>query len=75
MRYREDTPAVQRQAREEVAAWRMANLHGTAEQMIGAIGCRFDKDYGPFLRAALFAVDRNRAHEITGTATGMEADR
>ena len=75
MRFREDTPALQRRARDEVAAWRAANPQGTADQMTAALGPRFHPDYGPALRGFLFAADRHRAHEVTGTAAGTEGTR
>jgi hypothetical protein len=73
MRFREDRPADLDRARREVAAWHDANPHGTADELIKAVGPGFHPHYAVVLRGVLFAVDRNRAHEITGTAAGIEA--
>lgn len=72
MRFREDTPAVQRRAREEIAAWRAQNPVGTVEEMLAALGPRFHKDCAPVLRSALFRVDDQRGHDVTGTAARPE---
>jgi hypothetical protein len=53
-----------------VAAWRDQNPAGTAEQLVAALGGQFHRDYGPVLRAVLFAADRHRAREVTGITTG-----
>lgn len=45
-----DTPREQDRARTAVAGWRSANPGGTVEEMVGAIGGDFHKDYGPLLR-------------------------
>ena len=68
MRFREDNPADLDRARAAVAAWRDRNPGGTSEEMVAAIGCHFHRDYGPVLRAVLFAADRHRARQVTGTA-------
>ncbi|MGH3193417.1 MAG: hypothetical protein ACRDPY_28350 [Streptosporangiaceae bacterium] len=68
MRFREDTPAEQARARAEVAAWREQNPDGTAGEMLAALGSGFHKDYGPFLRGALFRADEDRQR-----AAGTEA--
>ncbi|MGH3403807.1 MAG: hypothetical protein ACRDRJ_15110 [Streptosporangiaceae bacterium] len=73
MRFREDTPAEQARARDEVAAWRERNPVGTAEEMLAALGPRFHKDYGPVLRSALYRADERRDRRSAGTATGTEA--
>jgi hypothetical protein len=46
--------------------WSVRLLH--AEELIAAIGHRFHRDYDVVLRAMLFAVDRHRARQVTGTA-------
>ena len=33
---------------------------GTEDQLVEALGPEFHPEYGPVLRAALFAIDRNR---------------
>jgi hypothetical protein len=43
---------------------------GTAEQLVAALGDEFHRDYGPVLRAVLFAVDRHRARQVTGIGVG-----
>jgi hypothetical protein len=66
VRYREDTPGDLAKARAAVATWRDRNPAGTGEDLIGAIGHQFHRDYGVVLRAVLFAVDRHRARQVTG---------
>jgi hypothetical protein len=68
MRFREDSPAELERARTAVASWRDQNPAGNAEELISAIGHRFHRDYDVVLRAVLFAVDRHRAHQVTGVA-------
>ena len=70
MRFREDNPADLDRARAAVAAWRAQNPAGTDEQLIAALGHQFHRDYAVVLRSVLFAVDRHRAHRITGVITG-----
>jgi hypothetical protein len=65
VRFREDSPRDLARARTAVADWRSQNPMGTAAQL----GAQFHRNYGPVLRALLFAADRHRAREITG-ATG-----
>ena len=69
MRYREDKPGDPARARAAVAEWREQNPAGTGEQLIKAIGSGFHPEYGPVLRAALFAVDRDRAGSTTPDRT------
>ena len=71
VRYREDTPGELARARAAVAAWRDRNPAGTGEDLLSTIGHQFHRDYGVVLRAVLFAVDRHRAHQVTGIP-GME---
>jgi hypothetical protein len=73
VRFREDKPADLDRARREVAAWREQHPHGTADELIEAVGLRFHPHYAVVLRGVLFAVDQNRAYEVTGTAAGTEA--
>ncbi len=73
MRFREDKPEDLDRARAAVAAWREQNPAGTAGQLVAALGGQFHRDYGPVLRAVLFAVDRGRARRITGVITGQAA--
>jgi len=65
MRYREDKPGDPERARAAVAEWREQNPAGTGEQLIEALGSDFHPEYGPVLRAALFAVDRDRTGSTT----------
>jgi hypothetical protein len=66
VRFREDSPADLDRARAAVTAWRGQNPAGTGEELIAAIGWQFRQEYGVVLRAVLFAVDRHRAHQVTG---------
>jgi hypothetical protein len=68
MRFRDDNPAELARARTAVAGRRDQNAAGNAEELIAAIGHRFHQDYDVVLRAMLFAVDRHRARQVTGTA-------
>jgi hypothetical protein len=69
VRFREDNPADLARASADITAWRDQNPAGTAEELVATIGHRFHRDYGVVLRAVLFAVDRHRAHEVTGATT------
>ena len=60
MRFREDSPEDADRARAAVAAWRDQNPEGTAEELVAALGDQFHPEYGPVLRGALFAIDRDR---------------
>jgi hypothetical protein len=53
-------------ARAEVAAWRAQHPDGTADELVTAIGHQYHRDYGPVLRAVLFAVDSHGAKITTG---------
>jgi hypothetical protein len=66
VRFREDNPQELARARTAVAAWRDQNPGGTAEQLAAELGGQFHQDYGPVLRAVLFAADRHQARHITG---------
>jgi hypothetical protein len=68
VRFRDDCPADL--ARATVTAWRDQNPGGTSDELVAAVGRQFHPDYGVVLRAVLFAVDRHRAREVTGIATG-----
>ena len=70
MRFRDDNPADLARARSAVTAWRDQNPAGTGAELVAAVGRQFHPDYGVVLRAVLFAVDRHRAREVTGIATG-----
>ena len=70
MRFREDNPADLVRARTAVTTWRDQNPAGTSDELVAAVGRQFRPDYGVVLRAVLFAVDRHRAREVTGIATG-----
>ena len=73
MRFRDDSPADLARARTAVASWRDQNPVGSADEMIAAIGHRFHRDYDVVLRAILFAIDRHRAHQVTGVAVPGQA--
>jgi hypothetical protein len=66
VRFRDDNPADLARARVAGAAWRDRNPAGTDQDLIAAIGHQFYRNYSVVLRAALFAVDRHQAREITG---------
>ena len=70
MRFREDIPADLAWARTAVTAWCDQNPAGTSDELVAAVGRQFHRDYSVVLRAVLFAVDRHRAHEVTGITTG-----
>ena len=70
MRFREDKPADLERARAAVARWREQNPTGTEEEMIAAPGSQFHPEYGPVLRATLFALERHRTS--TSTSTGAD---
>jgi hypothetical protein len=75
VRFREDNPEDLDRARAAVTAWRDQNPEGTAEQLAAALSAGFHRDYGPVLRALLFAADRHRARTITGITGAAGADR
>jgi hypothetical protein len=52
-RFRDDTAALLRRAREAVAAWHRDHPRGTAEDLVDAIGEEFPQGYFPVLRAQL----------------------
>ncbi len=66
MRFREDNPSDLDRARVLVSEWRDRNPQGTADQMVAELGGGFHKDYGPVLRAVLFADGQRRARRVTG---------
>ena len=70
VRFRADNPADLARARAAVTAWRDQNPVGTGDELVAAIGGKFHRDYGVVLRAVLFALDRRRARQLTGIATG-----
>jgi hypothetical protein len=69
VRFRDDKPGDLDRARAAVADWRRQNPAGTDEELTAALGRQFHPDYGVVLRAALFAVDRRRAREVTSITT------
>ena len=73
VRFREDNPADLTRARAAATAWRDQNPAGTSDELVAAVGHQFHRDYSVVLRAVLFAVDRHRAREVTGTTTGQPA--
>ncbi len=66
MRFREDKPEDLDRARAAVAAWRAQHPQGTADELVADLGSQFHPDYGPVLRAVLFAADRHRARLSAG---------
>jgi hypothetical protein len=75
VRFRDDNPADLARARSAVTGWRDQNSAGTGDELVAAVGRQFHQDYGVVLRAVLFAVDRRRAREVTGIATGFPVSR
>ncbi len=73
--FREDSPPDLDRARTAVAAWRDQNPAGTAERLLADLGGQFRQDYGPVLRAVLFAADRHQAQVITGIPIASEVVR
>jgi hypothetical protein len=69
VRFREQKPGDLDRARAAVAAWREQNPAATGEQLVADLGSKFHPDYGPVLRAVLFAVDRHRGRLVTGVTT------
>ena len=59
MRFREDKSTDLQRARAAVAEWREQNPEGTEDQLTDALGAQFHPDYGPVLRAVLYAFDRD----------------
>jgi len=53
-----------------VTAWRERHAQASAAQLVADLGGQCHPDYGVVLRAALFAVDRHQAREITGVTAG-----
>ena len=80
MRFREDKSADLERARAVVAEWREQHPAGTEDELISALGSQFHPEYGPVLRAALFALDQHRARNVTeagparGTRPGIRLD-
>jgi hypothetical protein len=70
VRFRENYPADLARTRAAVTAWRDQIPVGSGDELAAAVGRRFHRDYGVVLRAVLFALDRHRAREVTGLATG-----
>jgi hypothetical protein len=58
MRFCEDKAADLERARAAVAQWREQNPVGNQDQITAALGAQFHPDYGPVLRAVLFALDQ-----------------
>jgi hypothetical protein len=75
VRFRDDNPADLTRARSAVTAWRDQNPAGTGDELVATVGRQFHPDYGVVLRAVLFAIDRHRAREVTGIATGLPVSR
>jgi hypothetical protein len=75
VRFRDDNPADLARARSAVTAWRDQNPAGMGDELVATVGRRFHPDYGVVLHAVLFAVDRHRAREVTGIATGLPVSR
>ena len=71
MRFRDGDPADLARARAAVTTWRDQNPAGTSDELVAMVGRQFHRDYGVVLRAVLFALDRHRAREVTGIATGQ----
>jgi hypothetical protein len=69
LRFREDNSRELARARAAVSASRDQNPAGTAEQLVAAHGGQFHPNYGPVLRAVLFAADRHSARTLIGVTT------
>ena len=65
MRFREDKPGDLERARTAVAQWREQHPAGTQDQLTAALSPQFHPDYGPVLRAVLFAFDLDHAGNTT----------
>jgi hypothetical protein len=65
VRFREDKPEDLDRARTAAREWRQGHPAGTAEEFVADVGGRFHKDYGPVLRAVLYA-DSHGAKITTG---------
>ncbi len=72
MRFRDDSPQELARARAEVARWRQENPQGSADQLVIDLIGQFHPDYGPVLRAMLFALERRQARIITGIPAPRE---
>ncbi len=69
MRFHEDKAADLERARAPVAEWREQNPAGTQDQLTAALDAQFHPDYGPVVRAVLFALDqRPRVAQRRGTS-------
>jgi len=68
VRFREDRTEDLARARQAVTAWRGEHPQGTAEELIADLGDQFHPDYGPVLRAVLFALDSHEAKITTGVS-------
>jgi hypothetical protein len=66
VRFWEGSPADLARARTGVPGWQDQNPAGTGDELVAAISRQFHRDHGVVLRAVLFAVDRHRAHGVTG---------
>jgi hypothetical protein len=55
-RFRDDTAALLRRAREAVSAWHRDHPRGTAEELVDTIGEEFPQGYFPVLRAQLAVI-------------------
>jgi len=75
VRFRDDDPADLTRACTAVTVWPDQNPAGTGDELVAAIGRQFHLDYSVVLRAVLFAVDRHRARQVTGIATGLPVSR
>jgi hypothetical protein len=75
VRFRDDNPADLARARSAVTAWRDQNPAGMGDELVATVASQYHPDYGVVLRAVLFAVDRHRAREVTGIATGLPVSR
>jgi hypothetical protein len=75
MRFREDSPEDLDRARAAVAAWREQHPAGTEDQLTAALGLQFHPDYGPVLRGALFAIDRDHARRPSADGVTLDGVR
>jgi hypothetical protein len=68
VRFRDNKPDDLERARTAVREWRQLHPQGTGGELVDDLGAQFHPDYGPVLRAVLFAVDSHGAKIATGVS-------
>ena len=74
MRFREDRAEDLIRARAAMAGWPQQHPQGTTGQLVADLEGQFHPDYGPVLRAVLYAVDSHGTKITTGVSV-VEAVR